>query len=59
MIGFNEDVDKILNLSNNEDNVYYLLYKMIASKSQLAHLTKQMKCLKKLNDRILRHLGVS
>jgi len=49
---FNEDVDKILNISNNEDNVDYLLYKMIESKSQLAHLTKQIKCLKKLNDMI-------
>jgi hypothetical protein len=45
----NEDVDKILNLSSNEDNVDDLLDKMTSYKAQVVDLTNQIKGLKKLN----------
>ena len=56
---FNEDIDKIVYIYNNEDNVDYLLDKIITYKDQLAKLTKQIKGLKIVNVMIFRHLGFS
>jgi hypothetical protein len=56
---FNEDIDKIVYLYNNEDNVDYLLDKIITYKAQLTKLTKQIKGLKIVNVTIFRQLGFS